>query len=372
MHTTPGIRRPSVLTRVVAFVLFLSGAGIPVWAGAASPSDGGSARQQEARAYQDAYGQFMTLLEAPRTLAPESLRQADIGGNRIALYRVGDPRNHRFPAELYEAVENRMLDRILAGGAFQVFECMQCKTVKVTIRDGRFSMARRAETNARLREIADDIGVDGMLLWDAYYQYDRVVLDARMMEAETGRIVWSKKYTYSTKWDRGYSLYTGLWGLELTRFATATEEKVSVDRLVSYGAEFIEPTSFATNLKYGLGLVHFENTAKTSQYSFNGDALYAKIQTGLDPLFMEVGPQDYANFNWYLALGDAYIEKTHNLLARTGLEVRFSQLMFMRFGGVYLEDRKLDLPEFEPTGGDSDAEAEFGGISYEVLLGVRF
>lgn len=368
MHATPEDRRATLPSLLAALLLF---AGMGGAAMAAPSGSEDSARHREALAYQDAYGQFMTLLQAPDTLSAQSLAQADIGGDRIALYRVGDPRNHRFPAELYEAVENRMVDRLLAGGAFRVYECMECKTVKVTIKDGRFSMARRAETNARLREIADEIGVDGMLLWDAYYQYDRVVLDARMMEAKTGRIVWSKKYTYSTQWQRSYSVTAGLWGLEAKRHATGSEPAVSVDRLVNYGVEFMEPTSFPGNLQYGLGLLHFENTAKTDEIDFNGDALYAQISTGLDPLFMAEDPQSYTNFNWYLALGDAYIEKTHNLLARTGVEVRFSRLMFMRFGGVYLEERKYEMSDFTDSGGNHPV-AEFGGTSYEIQLGVRF
>jgi hypothetical protein len=331
-------------------------------------SPGASARQQEALAQGDSYGQFMTLLEQPETLAPSSLRQADIDGKRIALYRIGDPRNRRYPGELYEAVANRITDKILAGGVFQVYECMQCRTVKVTIKDGQFSMARRAESNARLRQIADEIGVDGLLLWDAYYQYDRVVLDTRMMDADTGRIVWSKNYTYSPEWQRSYSAMAGLWGLEATRFADGSKDEVSVSRLMAYGAELLEPTSLARNFQYGLGLIQFRNTAQSSEFSFSGNAFYAKIQAGLDPLMYVMNRRDYANFNWYLALGDAYVEQTHNIMARTGVEVRFSQTLFMRLGGLYVEERQL------PPSADSQSEAdsEFGGASYEVLIGARF
>ena len=325
--------------------------------------------EQERLAYADSYTRFMALLDQPETLAPASMSDADLTGNRIALYRVGDPRNRRYPAELYEAIENRMFDRLLNGGAFRVYECMQCKTVRVTIRDNHLSMAHRAESNARLREIGEKVGVDGLLLWDAYAQGERVVLDTRLMDVETGRVVWSHKYTHAVRWQRQWVTYLGLWGIETTGFSyTPGVPDVSADRLMVAGAELREATSLFKGLTYGLGLNMFRNTAKRDQdVKVDALTLYARLGQGLDPLFGYTGKQ-YSNFELYLAVGDAFIEDANNLLVRAGLEVRFTQRLFMDLGWVYLEDQELDIgnpPPGEPGG-------EVGGSGYDVSLGLRF
>ncbi|MFA9461557.1 hypothetical protein [Thiohalorhabdus methylotrophus] len=323
--------------------------------------------KQEQLANGDAYTRFMALLNQPDTLSPATMRQADIAGDRIALYRVGDPRNRRFPAELYEAMESQMFDRLLAGGAFQVYECMECKTVRVTIKNDHLSMARRAASNARLRQIAESVGVDGMLLWDAYFQGDRAVLDTRMMDVETGRIVWSHQYTHSTEWQSNWAVYGGLWGIEATKFGYGPEPDVEVDRLVAVGAEFREATSLAEGLTYGLGITTFQNTARSDAVEAEGGALYVRLGLALDPL-LGWPDKDYNNFELYLAPGDAFIDDTNNLLVRTGLEIRFTQTLFMNLGLVYLEERELDMGHAPPgrTGG------EVGGTGYDISIGARF
>lgn len=339
------------------------------------------------------YERLMSLTKSVE-FSKEELLKISPSINKIALYRNADRENRLFPSKTYNLIENRLMQKLLETNRFQINECMECKSTQLLIKRGSFTILRAIESNARLSEIADKIGVNGFFMWNVYYDKEKLYLNLQIVDTKTGEIKWvrkvedkfeeeeeaRKKQAEVEKRRRATNviIYTGAWGFKVTRKSTNNPHQ-SADMLAVLGFRAMKESAFSRNMVFGVGLDIFTNMAKRDYINLFGNVLYAQVSFKLDPLFKESGDatgeeelvdleEGFSTFNFYLAVGEAFYKDNFTEAFKGGFDIHFSERFHFNLGFIYMPIREVEMPDVAGY----LKKVDFGGFTYDINLGIVF
>ena len=338
------------------------------------------------------YERVQNLMDTLK-FSKEELLAISPGVNKIALYRNSDKENKQFPSKIYNLVENGITRRLLDTQRFQIFECMECKSTQLIMKEDTFVILRAIESNKRLSEVAQQINVDGFFLWNIYSEKGRMFLNFKIVRASNGEVVWTRKFEEIfiepelmdiEKEMRPYEmvLTTGIWGYSLSRTENSTGILTSMDRVATAGMKVMREAKDSQHVIYGIGIDYFANAVKTDYFNLTGYTLYGHLNLKLDKiLFTGDGysveeqqaarraPREYfSTANYYISVGEAFFMDNHTELYKSGLDIRFSERFSFGLGIVYIPEKTVIMSD--KTG--FDPNVNFGGFTYDIMLGFVF
>jgi len=326
-----------------------------------------SERDRELLKNIDAQEKFMTLLDSPSLLSLKALNEIEFGIRKIAFYRFNDRQYRNFPRVFYDLIEQRMMDKFLKPKRFSVHECFECKTTRVLLKEKQFSILRQLDSNKKLADVGEKIGVDSFVLWEAYMYKGEPVLNVRVVSAKDGRVVWSMQYQNEPDYEYDWEFYSSLWGLKTTRQSTGTGANISISPIIDLGVRTLTRSTITNRLYYGYGIEVFFNTSSRDQINLFGLALSAKLALELDAMF-GIERTNYGNWLVYGSLAQALVKSEPVIISKGGLEVRMNRRSYVSFGGIFLFSTAFGA---NPMNGYEDS-ASLGGMSYDITFGYRF
>ncbi|MDH5543173.1 MAG: hypothetical protein OEY64_09440 [Nitrospinota bacterium] len=331
------------------------------------------------------YERVQTLIMA-MNFSKEELLSISPRVNKIALYRNADKQNKMLPAKIYELIENGLTRKLLETGRFQIFECMECKSTQLILKENTFTILRAVESNQRLAEIAKNIKVDGFFLWNVYVENDKLFLNFKVVDAKTGEVVWARKFQdifeeiEEEKELRPYevALETGIWGYKYER-KSATLPAEHLDKVATLSLKVLRESKNSKHIIYGVGLDYFANIVRPEFFDIAGGAFYGHLILKLDKIFFSgegYEPVDeknlrkeyFSTWNYYVSLGEALFMKHHTEIYKSGLTLRFSERFSFSLGFVNIPEKRIELVPI----GDFESHINFGGTTYEVGIGFVF
>jgi hypothetical protein len=326
------------------------------------------------------------------TFSKEELLAISPSVNKIALYRNSDKENKQFPSKIYNLVENGITRKLLDTHRFQLFECMECKSTQLIMKEDTFVILRAIESNKRLSEVAKEINVDGFFLWNIYSEKGRMFLNFKIVRASNGEVVWTRKFDEIfiepelleiEKELRPYEtvLTTGIWGYKMSRTATSGA-LTTMDRVATFGVKVMREAKDSQHLIYGIGVDYFANVVKKDYFNLTGFTLYGHLNLKLDKILStgegyseetermaRRAPREYfSTLNYYLSIGEAFFMDNHTELYKSGLDIRFSERFSFGVGIVYIPEKNVEMAA--KTG--FDPNVAFGGFTYDIMLGFVF
>jgi hypothetical protein len=313
------------------------------------------------------YDKFSKLMGSEDTLSDKHLQEIDLAIVKVALYRTRDRKAHHLPANIYAMIENKIIRKLMDSRRFQVYECLECKTTQVMLKEDSFSVLRLLESNQRLQHVGRDIGVNGILMWNAFVESGKVVLQMRLVDVNSGRIMWSQQYLKKSSLQFDPQLYVGLWGLPYSRNGIAGNANVSGGGVLNMGALWVQRSAFSENVDYGAGFDVFANTAQTEAVNVQALGVNGRMMVALDSLWGKANKQT-SLFNAYLSMGISLVKSEVLPVVRGGLTLRFNHHNYIDLGMVMIPETLFQFPS-NPVLVD---EGRFGGASYDISMGYRF
>jgi hypothetical protein len=316
----------------------------------------------------DLYTKFYNLFESFSVLSERDLKEIDLSIVKVALYRANNKKTTKLPANVYEMIENRITEKLMETRRFQVYECLECKTVQVLLKENSFSILRFIESNQRLQNIGNKLGIEGFFVWNVFVESGKLILNVRVLDARSGRIMWTRQYSKKTAPEIQLEAYTGLWGIGGERKASvAANPDQTFNNVFMVGGRMMGAATFSSYMTYGLGVELFMNMQKRDFIDVLGVDVNGKLLVELDHMFSQT-PKEFSNWNMYFSSGVAVFKSTSSLITRAGLEIRFSEKDFLDFGFLHIPSTNITLTK--QTGYQD--ESTFGGFSYDLTLGRRF
>ena len=301
----------------------------------------------------------------------EDIRNLDLSVVRIALYRLGMKRGEvDIPANVASIIESKLKSKLLETRRLQVYECIECKIIHVSLQKDKLVMSKAIESNERLKELGKKIGVDGFLIWGLYKDEKNLYLDLSIVNAQSGMVAWSNQYIRNpilkkTEPEPTYNVDLSLsfLGYTVARKLTAGGE-VKVERILAENIAIMKKTAISERISVGLGLSFFHNITDRDLINISGLYIYPLLEIQLGPYY-ESG-QSLLNF--YVGAGEAFGNKKERAVLLTGVNIRMRRELFASVGFISMNKKALEMPtaaEYEPT-------VEFGGPAYELKFGYRF
>ena len=328
------------------------------------------------RAYRDAFDKFSSvieLIELPTTFSERLLREGvDRSLIRLALYRTGDRENKQLPARLYNAIEQALIDKVMATDRYDVIECAECRRTmrsQITLGLNKFSVEHEVESTGRLIQIGKDIGVQAFLLWDAIQEKNKVVINARLMRQDTGQIIWSKQYYRDIGRNIDFEIRAFLLGLGATRAPAddSTAAEASASMVLGVGARIDEETTLSPYVHYAYILDAFLNVSSRATIGILGITFAGELSLELDSLF---GKRTEAG-HWltYASIGPVFVISGEVApIFGWGIRLQLNRYNQISAGIVYTPSQSVDMTE----NADYANTVSFGGFGYSLQLGLRF
>ncbi len=376
---TRSIRRGHILRAALAALLSL---GAP-FAGGVAP-----ALAAEARVPVDP---AVTMLTQPELLDqlfdpfPDSVRQVDPSVVKVVVFR--ETRQDRYP-ELNTLIENRVTDELIRTNRFKVVECRECRTPRVVSDEKSFSYSNTIESNLRLAEIGQRLGVDGVLMWNTMGTGKNVIVNFRLIRANDGAVVWSKHF--QTEPDRdleeekrrqaeeerkfrdsGLYVYGGFQGFNVNRprFDDTGGEFVAMG--LDVGAVLLRNSSFLENFAYGLEANVLQAGALNQNIILPVVSLSPYFLFAMDPIFWRDSRNRVVNL--YAGVGQTFVlgqEFQNRVSAKGGLMFKFTPDLFLNVGFVNIPEVTARL---SPDSKNSlKTTIQFGAFTYDVGMGIVF
>lgn len=335
----------------------------------------------------------VTMLTQPELLDqlfdpfPDTVRQVDPSVVKVVVFR--ETRQDRYP-ELNTLIENRVTDELIRTNRFKVVECRECRTPRVVSDEKSFSYSNTIESNLRLAEIGQRLGVDGVLMWNTMGTGKNVIVNFRLVRTNDGAVVWSKHF--QTEPDRdleeakrrqaeedrkfrdsGLYVYGGFQGFNVAREgldpATTAGEFVSMG--LDVGAILLRNSSFLENFAYGLEANVLQAGALNQNILLPVVTLSPYFLFAMDPIFW----RDSRNrvINLYAGIGQTFIlgqQFENRVSSKAGLMFKFTPDLFLNIGFVNIPEVNARL---SPDKDNSlKTSVKFGAFTYDVGMGIVF
>ncbi|MBO9541281.1 hypothetical protein J7643_11890 [bacterium] len=331
---------------------------------------------------------------------PDAIARVDPTAVRIFLY---NERKREETESLATVVENRLSEELLRLHRFKVIEAREAKTTRVESSTTNFQLSNTIESLARMRSIGQSVGADAILMYAPQIQDRMVLVNAKLVRASDGEILWTERFAYNfdlqraereaqlkaeeeakveaerkrasmekrTR-DNGLYAYTGMTGYAMRRLSAAagTADEVSPAGL-SLGFMGLRNMGFAENAAFGLDLQIDQMGAVNPKLSLPMVTLSPIFLLRLDPLFVK-GEND-GIFNLYFGPGETFIfqapQLTYQFTGKAGLMIRFTPDTFLNLGAVYVPQQAVG---FQAVPGLDGTVKDFGGLTYQVTFGLAF
>lgn len=306
------------------------------------------------------------------TTLDEDIKGLDLSVVKIALYKPGLKHGEvDIPANVASIIESKLKNKFLSTRRLQVYECLECKVVHVSMEKDKFVMSKVIESNDRLKEVGKKIGVNGFLIWSLYTDDKNIYLDLNIVNATNGMVVWTKQYvrnpSTTKKLDSEYAvdLSVGFLGYNVVRKNTAGDP-AKVDKVIVENIALTKKTAFSDVVSVGLGFTHFHNITDTDLIDTSGFYVYPLIEIQMGPYY----GKKLSLFNFYVGAGEAFFSTFESPVLLSGLNIRLRPELFVGVGFVNINSKTVKQPNvstgaYEPT-------INFGGNTYEVKFGYRF
>lgn len=313
-----------------------------------------------------AYVAYQKFLRSTIFLDSGEFGELDKNIQKIALIRTSDKSNYLLSKRTNTLIEDQIRDRIISGKRFQIIECLECKTVKVTIKDNKLVREDFTENNEHMRKYGRKLDIDAFMFWEAFIEGNRVIVNFKLIKATDGKILWTRQYNgpYDpTAYDHfSLDIYIGMLGYNLTRTPnTGGINAIKLDNMAKAGLRLREKFSALDRIEFSIGAEYFGPLSKRSKFDFNGILAEARMVIDILPLMKHL------RTNVYVSGGPAFYNSELSAFVRYGIEIPFQRFGYISFGGQYMPEKDVDLgglTNFNNT-------AKFGGSSYDLTIGIR-
>ncbi|MNX62950.1 hypothetical protein D3C86_939350 [compost metagenome] len=330
---------------------------------------------------------------------PEEISKVDPTLLRIFLF---NERRRPETDKLDLLVENRLHELLLPMRRFKVLESRESKVRKVVSTPTELQVSTTIESLDRLRDLAGNVGADGVLMYAPFVTNDVVMVHLKLVRASDGEIVWTHRYSYDFNADRqgaamrvqaaedarkaeeakraeldrktrdnGVYLYTGVTGLSAERASTnASVPGRRADLSLSVGVMALRNTYFWENLAVGLDAEYLQAGGVDTSLYHGFVNLTPLLFLRLDPLF--VGKENLGIVNLYAGPGIAFSLSDalrQPATAKGGLLLRFTPDLFMNLGLTYVPQQSVSLSD---AGSGFANSMTYGGMSYHATIGMSF
>ena len=312
-----------------------------------------------------AFKAYQLFLRSNLFLAASEFDQVASSVKKITILRSGNKSTNKLARRTVNLIEDRIVERMLNNQRFSVIECLECKSKKISFTDGALKIDEFRESNENLNKIGKKLDIDAFLFWDSFIDGSKIIITFRLIQSIDGKILWSKQY--SSPFDpKKYSqhvfdIHVGLLGYSLKRTGSTSTVDTTVSNLAKAGIRFRERFSFLDNLEFSLGADVFGAITKMDNFDFIGGSLEARMVIDILPLMKHL------KTNVYVGGGPAYYKDNLSAFLNYGIEIPFHKVGYISFGGTYFPKRDLTLKTLK----DFNNDATFGGVSYELTLGIR-
>ena len=317
---------------------------------------------------------------------PDSVRQVDPSVVKIVVFR--ETRQDRYP-ELNTLIENRVTDELIRTNRFKVVECRECRTPRVVSDEKSFSYSNTIESNLRLAEIGQRLGVDCVLMWNTMGTGKNVIVNFRLVRGNDGAVVWSKHF--QTEPDRdleeekrrqaeeerkfrdsGLYVYGGFQGHNVNRARLDGTGGEFVSMGLDVGAVLLRNSSFLENFAYGLEANVLQAGALNQNIILPVVSLSPYFLFAMDPIFWRDSRNRVVNL--YAGIGQTFVlgqQFENRVSAKGGLMFKFTPDLFLNIGFV-------NIPEVSNIRLAPDKEnslsttIKFGSFTYDVGMGIIF
>jgi len=323
--------------------------------------------KHDAASYKDG---FTHLISDPKVLNSTEFEEVDFLPESVALYYDGDRLHRKVPKIVTDVVESQLTMKLVKTKAMKVAECADCNKTKIVVLKDAIRVETPADTAEEFKELGKKVGADGFMMWDATEADGRFNLAMRMVNTETGHIVWSREYNKDISKEDvelGYSEVTwrssvSTWGLTSTRNATAGGTEAVLSGVTAIGIERKMIPFDNSGVGYSIGLKYFQNTSNTDTFSVTGGVLNARVVMDMDRMFGRIP------YSLYAGLGNVQYNSSRGFMLDAGIEIPFANHGYMGFGVVQLSGDKIDWDE-KPG---FESYSEFGGVGYDFTIGFNF
>ncbi|NQY41895.1 MAG: hypothetical protein HRT87_00890, partial [Legionellales bacterium] len=319
---------------------------------------------------QKTHAAYQQFLQSQIILLPSEFKGIPSTVRRIAVVdKTAHKRlkkGNKLPRRTKSMIASRINSRLIPMDRFDLVQCLDCGAKKITIRDNKLDFDNVLQNNESLRRKGRDLNLDAFLTWDAFIDGDEVILKVQMVQTLDNQIIWEKKYSgpYDPTAYQQFNLdvNVGLYGFDLERkYGKPNTKPEKVDNIAHAGVRLRERFSAADRVEFSIGVEWFGPIANRDKFKFNGFAGEGRIVIDILPLMKNL------KTNLYIAAGAAYYKKQTSMLFKYGIEIPFQRFGYISFGGIYLPKKTLEFDAVD----DLSKEAEFGGTSYNVTLGIR-
>jgi len=316
------------------------------------------------------YTGFSQLLDDDKTLVKEELIDLPEDIKRVALYHNGDRLHRQIPKQVHLMIENKIMNRILDSGRFEVIQCLECRKTQVAMKADQLKISHVAENNQSLRSLGKKVRADAFLFWNASIHENKFTINLQLVDAEDNKMLWLKEYSKRTTLEQEvegfdsvtYEVTVGAWGVSAEREATTAAADEDVRGITVFGIRRRETTSLDDSIEYTLAFEYFRNFSNRDYFDVSGINLEGRIIADIPSM------DKLIDTKVYLGLGQAFYNDTNSLIFRFGFEFPFFKDGFVNYGVTYIPEstaRWLEADGYENTG-------NFGGSSYDLTLGLRF
>ncbi len=316
------------------------------------------------------YTGFTQLLDDDKTLVKEELIDLPEEISRLALYHNGDRLHRQIPKQVHMMIENKIMNRILESGRFEVIQCLECRKTQVAMKADQLKISHVAEDNQALRSLGKKVRADAFLFWNASVHQNKFTINLQLVDAKDNKLLWLKEYSKRTTLEEEvegfdsvtYELTVGAWGVSAERASTTEAADEDVRGITVFGLRRRETTSLDDSIEYTLAFEYFTNFSNRDYFDVSGVNLEGRIIADIPSM------DKLIDTKVYLGLGQAFYNDTNSLIFRFGFEFPFFKDGFVDYGVTYIPEstaRWLDAEGYENTG-------KFGGSSYDLTLGLRF
>jgi len=307
---------------------------------------------------------FYNLLNDGKTLSLLDISQIDFPPARIALYQADDRSSSLTSKTSNTFVESEISERFVKSSRYSVISCIECKTTKIALKDGKLKISQPIESNDDLKLLGEKLGVDAFLFWQVSSINNEEHLSLKLVSADDNRIVWAKQYSYfhyPEKVTASEELYMGLMFVDAKRVDTVANDTVKMDSLSTIGYRYKDESNFNSNLDFSLSIELISSAFNDDAFALIGFALEERLYYNLQEL------TDVLPMNAYLGIGQIFFEGSHNFFFRTGLSLPLGEVSSIDFGAVYLNDTNISWEE----DGNYSQSSDIGGLTTEIILSMK-
>jgi len=307
---------------------------------------------------------FYNLLNDEKTLSLFDISQIDFPPARIALYQADDRSSSLNNKASNTMVESEIAERFVKSSRYSVISCIECKTTKIRLIDGKLKISQPIENNDDLKILGEKLGIDAFLFWQVSSINNEEYLNLKLVAADDNRVVWAKQYSYfyyPEKVTASEEMYVGIMFIDAKRVDSVANNTVTMDSLSTFGYRYKDESNLDPNLEFSLGIELISSAFNDDAFALTGFALEERLYYNLQEL------TDVLPMKAYLGIGQIFFEGSHNFFFRTGLSLPLGEASSIDFGAVYLNDTNISWEE----DGNYSQSSDIGGLTTEIILSMK-